>query len=115
MRQPLSEIKIIDVTSALSGAYCTMLLGDMGAEVIKIEPIEGDMNRKNPTFIKGEGTYFLYTNRNKKGITLNLKREEGKSILLKLVKNADVFVENFRPKVKTRLKIDYSTLKEINF
>ena len=71
-RQPLSGIKVIDATSVLTGPYCTMLLGDMGAEVIKIEPTEGDMIRSGPPFIKGESTYFLYTNRNKKGITLNI-------------------------------------------
>lgn len=113
--QPLLGIKVIDVTSALSGPYCTMLLGDLGAEVIKIEPLnEGDMLRKNGPFIKGEGTYFLYTNRNKKSLTLNLQKEEGRNILLKLVKNANIFVENWRPQVKKRLKIDYETLKEIN-
>ena len=68
MKQPLSGIKVIDVTSALSGPYCTMLLGDMGAEVIKIEePKAGDALRKSGPFIKGEGAYFLYGNRNKKG------------------------------------------------
>ncbi|MBC8245954.1 MAG: CoA transferase, partial [Deltaproteobacteria bacterium] len=73
VQQPLSGIKIVDATSVLTGPYCTMLLGDMGAEVIKIEPIEGDMIRSGPPFINGESAYFLYTNRNKKGITLNLK------------------------------------------
>ncbi len=115
MEQPLSGIKIIDLTSALSGPYCTMLLGDMGAEIIKIEePKEGDMNRKSGPFIKGEGAYFLYTNRNKKSVTLNLREEKGRSILYQLVKNADIFVENFRPQVKERLKIDYLSLKQIN-
>jgi len=112
--QPLSGIKIIDATAALSGPYCTMLLGDMGADVIKIEQIEGDMVRKIGPFIKGEGTYFLYTNRNKKSITLNLQKKEGSNILQKLIKNTDIFVENFRPQVKTRLQIDYSSLKELN-
>jgi len=115
MNQPLSGIKVIDVTSALSGPYCTMLLGDMGAEVIKVEePQSGDLLRKSGPFIKGEGAYFLYGNRNKKGITMNLKKERGRDILLKLVCRADVFVENFRPQVKEKLKIDYPTLKEIN-
>jgi crotonobetainyl-CoA:carnitine CoA-transferase CaiB-like acyl-CoA transferase len=115
MTQALSGIKIIDLTSALSGPYCTMLLGDLGAEVIKIEePQAGDMVRKSGPFIKGEGAYFLYGNRNKKGMTLNLQKERGRNILLKLIKNADIFVENFRPQVKIRLKIDYPKLKEIN-
>ncbi len=115
MRQPLSGIKVVDATSALSGPYCTMLLGDMGAEVIKVEePQQGDMLRKSGPFIKGEGAYFLYGNRNKRSITLNLQTEKGRDILLKMIKGADVFVENFRPGVKKRLKIDYPILKEIN-
>jgi len=113
--QPLSGIKVIDATSALSGPYCTLLLGDLGAEVIKIEePQAGDMLRQSGPFIQGEGSYFLYGNRNKKSLTLNLQKEKGREILLKLVKEADVFVENFRPQVKNRLRIDYPTLKEMN-
>ena len=114
MRQPLSGIKIIDVTSVMAGPYCTMLLGDLGAEVIKIEPPSGDMIRKSPPFIEGESNYYLYTNRNKRSMTLNLQAEEGRDIFLKLVQDADIFVENYRPQTKTRLKIDYPTLKEIN-
>jgi len=115
MGQSLSGIRVIDVTSALSGPYCTMLLGDLGAEVIKIEePREGDTLRKSGPFIKSEGAYFIYSNRNKKSMTLNLQKEEGRDILLKLVKRADVFVENFRPRVKERLKIDYQTFKGMN-
>jgi len=115
MVQPLSGIKVVDLTSFLSGPFCTMLLGDMGAEVIKIEePKAGDANRSSGPFIKGEGAYFLYTNRNKKSLTLNLQEEKGRSILCQLVKKADIFVENFRPRVKKRLNIDYPTLKEIN-
>ncbi len=114
MPQPLSGIKIVDVTSVLAGPYCTMLLGDLGAEVIKIEPPSGDMIRKSPPFIAGESTYYLYTNRNKRSMVLNLKKGEGRKILLELVKDADVFVENYKPRTKVNLKIDYATLKEIN-
>jgi len=114
-RQALSGIKVIDTTSALSGPYTTMLLGDMGAEVIKIEqPVSGDMARQYGPFISGEGSYFLYTNRNKRSMTLNIQKEKGRDILLKLIEDADIFVENYRPKVKERLKIDYGTLKEVN-
>jgi CoA:oxalate CoA-transferase len=115
MKQPLKGIKVIDLTSALAGPYCSLLLGDLGAEVIKIEEAEaGDMLRKQGPFIKGEGAYFLYGNRNKKSLSLNLQDERGRDILIKLVKNADILVENYRPQVKFRLKIDYATLKEIN-
>ena len=115
MGQPLAGLKVIDLTSFLSGPFCTMLLGDMGAEVIKIEePKAGDANRNSSPSIKGEGAYFLYANRNKKSITLNLREEEGRKILIQLAKDADVFVENYRPQVKKRLKIDYPALSEIN-
>jgi len=115
MGQPLAGLKVTDLTSFLSGPFCTMLLGDMGAEVIKIEePKAGDANRSSRPSIKGEGAYFLYANRNKKSMTLNLREEEGRKILIQLAKDADVFVENFRPQVKKRLKIDYPILKEIN-
>jgi crotonobetainyl-CoA:carnitine CoA-transferase CaiB-like acyl-CoA transferase len=111
----LEGIKVIDLTSALSGPFCAMMLGDMGAEVIKVEePTAGDMNRTLGPFIGGEGGYFLYANRNKRSITINLREERGREILLKLVKDADIFIENFRPGVKNRLRIDYETLKAIN-
>jgi len=114
MPQPLSGIKIIDVTSVMAGPYCTMLLGDLGAEVIKIEPPTGDMMRRSPPFVAGESTYYFYANRNKRGMALNLQKKEGRRILLKLVKDADVFVENYKPQTKVDLKIDYAALKEIN-
>lgn len=115
MPQPLSNVKVIDATSAISGPYCSMLLGDMGAEVIKVEePQEGDLLRKSGPFIGGESAYFLYGNRNKRGMTLNLREEAGRDILLKLIKGADVFVENYRPRVKSKLKIDYPALREVN-
>ena len=112
--QPLSGIKIIDVTSVMAGPYCTMLLGDMGADVIKIEPPVGDMIRRSPPYISGESTYYLFTNRNKKGMTLNLQTDEGKHILFDLVRDADVFVENYRPQTKTRLGIDYPVMEKLN-
>lgn len=114
MPQPLSGIKIIDVTSVMAGPYCTMLLGDLGADVIKIEPPTGDMMRRSPPFVAGESTYYIYANRNKRGMVLNLQKKEGRRILFKLVKEADVFVENYKPRTKVDLKIDYAALKEIN-
>ncbi len=115
MPNPLSKVKVIDATSAISGPYCSMLLGDMGAEVIKVEePGDGDLLRKSGPFIGGESTYFLYGNRNKRGMTLNLRAEAGRDILFKLIKGADVFVENYRPRVKSKLKIDYGAMREIN-
>ncbi|MEJ9233052.1 CoA transferase [Peribacillus butanolivorans] len=113
--QPLKGIKIVDLTRILSGPYCTMTLADLGAEVIKIESPKGDDTREwGPPFLQNESAYFLSVNRNKKSMVLNLKEETGKEIFLKLVKNADVVVENFRPGTLTRLGIGYEVLKEHN-
>jgi crotonobetainyl-CoA:carnitine CoA-transferase CaiB-like acyl-CoA transferase len=113
--KPLAGIRIIDATTVLSGPYCTMLLADMGAEVIKIEPPgKGDLLRRSGPFIGSEGAYFLYSNRNKKSITLDVRREEGRNTLIDLIRTADVYAENFRPRVKHRLRIDYDTLAEVN-
>ncbi|MDQ0218066.1 CoA transferase [Peribacillus cavernae] len=113
--KPLNGIRVIDLSRILSGPYCTMTLADMGAEVIKVESPAGDDTRNwGPPFIKCESAYYLSVNRNKKSIVLNLKTEEGKEILLNLIKKADVVVENFRPGTLDRLKIGYETLKKIN-
>ncbi|RLI04075.1 CoA transferase [Candidatus Bathyarchaeota archaeon] len=111
----LDGVKILDLSSALAGPYCTMMLADMGAEVIKVEPPEGDVSRSwGPPFIEGESSYFLSINRNKKSIVINLKSEKGKEIVLKLAEKCDVFVENFRPGVTKRLGVDYETVKKVN-
>jgi CoA:oxalate CoA-transferase len=111
----LSDIKVLDLTTFLSGPFCTMVLSDMGATVLKIEaPPKGCATRQNPPFIKGESAYFMSLNRGKKGITLNLKSEQGKKIFLQLVAEADVLVENFRPGVMKRLGFDYEKLSELN-
>ncbi|MEW6187076.1 MAG: CaiB/BaiF CoA-transferase family protein [Thermodesulfobacteriota bacterium] len=108
MTLPLQGIKILDSAHQYPGPYCSMLLGDLGAEVIKMEqPGIGDPARANPGFFKG-------INRNKKSITLNLKTPSAQAILKRLVKEADVFTEGFRPGVVRRLSIDYDTLKVIN-
>jgi len=113
--QPLEGIKVIDLTRILSGPYCTMTLGDLGAEVIKIESPKGDDTRQwGPPFIKGESAYYLSINRNKKSIVLNLKEEKGKEIFLNLIQDADVVVENFRPGTMNKLGIGYDVLKEHN-
>lgn len=111
----LSGVKVLDLTRVLAGPYCCMMLADMGAEVIKIEvPVRGDDSRRYPPFIKDTSGRYLNLNRNKRGITLNLKSEEGKKIFLKLVKNCDIVVENFRPGVMERLGLGYSELKKVN-
>src|SRR5262245_16401649 len=111
----LDGIKVLDLTRLLPGAVATMMLGDFGADVIKIEePGMGDPARQSRAGIKQPGAYFLATNRNKRSITINLKTERGREIFLKLVEKADVVIEGFRPGVMNRLGIGYETLKPIN-
>ena len=111
---PLAGLTIVDLTRVLSGPYCTMLLADMGARVIKIEqPGRGDDTRAwGPPFVGDESAYFLSINRNKESVTLDFKAAEGRRILNQLINTADVVVENFRPGVMSRLALDYATLAE---
>src|ERR671922_2523899 len=116
MAPPLTGLTVVDLTRVLAGPYCTMLLGDMGAEVIKIErPDGGDDTRGfGPPYLNGESAMFLAINRNKKSMTLNLKHSEAKRIFAKLVERCDVLVENFRPGTMTSLGFDYATVSRIN-
>lgn len=112
---PLSGIKVLDLTRVLAGPYCSMILADMGADVVKIErPNKGDDSREYGPFVNGESAYFMSINRNKKSITLNLKSPEGREIFKKLVKHFDVVLENFRPGVMEKLGLGYDVLKKIN-
>lgn len=123
MMQPLTGIRVLDLTRVMTGPFCTMMLGDMGADVIKVEiPGKGDDTRAwGPPFLGGEDTtdatqesaYFLSTNRNKRSITLNLKEARGLAILRRLVAASDVLVENFAPGVVARLGIDYDAIRAI--
>lgn len=111
----LEGLKILDLTRLLPGAFCTQILADLGAEVIKVEqPLTGDYNRAFAPLNKVESGSFLLLNRNKQSITLNLKSEQAKQILLDLVCDADVLIEGFRPGVMRRLGLAYETLNEIN-
>ncbi len=116
MAPPLQGIRVLDLSQVVAGPFCSMLLADMGAEVIKVErPDIGDNLRKwGPPFLGGEGVYFLYLNRNKKSITLNLKSEEGKRIFTQLLKRSDVLLENFRPGTMERLGFGYEEVSRIN-
>jgi crotonobetainyl-CoA:carnitine CoA-transferase CaiB-like acyl-CoA transferase len=116
MAPPLAGITVVDLTRVLAGPYCTMLLGDMGAEVIKIErPDGGDDTRGfGPPYLNGESAMFLAINRNKQSVTLNLKHAEAKTILSKLIEGADVLVENFRPGTMASLGFDYETARQLN-
>ncbi len=110
----LSGLRIIDLTRVLAGPFCTMMLADMGAEVIKVEePGKGDDSRHFAPFRNGESAYYMNLNRNKKGVTLNLKGK-GRGIFLELVKTADVVIENYRPGTMDKLGLGYETLKAIN-
>jgi crotonobetainyl-CoA:carnitine CoA-transferase CaiB-like acyl-CoA transferase len=112
---PLQGIRVIDLTRVLAGPFATQSLGDLGAEVLKIEPPGGgDETRRFPPFLKGEGHYFLGVNRNKKSLVVDLQQEAGKEILRKLVATADILVENYRPGVMDRLGLGYAALAEIN-
>lgn len=113
--KPLDNITVLDLTRLLPGAVATMMLGDFGADIIKIEePGLGDPARQSRAGIKQPGAYFLATNRNKRSVTINLKHERGREVFLKLVEKADVVVEGFRPGVMDRLGIGYETLKSLN-
>ncbi len=111
----LNDVIVLDLTRVLAGPYCTMMLADFGANVIKIEiPGKGDDTRAYAPFKNGESLYYANVNRNKKGITLNLKSEKGKKLFLDMVKKADVVVENYRPGVMDKLGLGYDVLKEVN-
>lgn len=113
--QPLQNIRVLDLSRVLAGPYCTMVLGDLGAEVIKVEPPEGDETRAwGPPFASGESAYYLCVNRNKRGMVVNLKTDEGRDILHDLVMQSDVLVENFRPGTLKKFGLDYETLHHLN-
>lgn len=116
MGGPLSGVRVVDLTRALAGPYCTLLLGDMGADVIKIElPGTGDETRQwGPPFVAGESSYFMSVNRNKRSVTLDLKSSAGLEALRRLVERADVLVENFRPGTMERLGLAYEAAQKLN-
>ena len=111
---PLHGITVLDLTRVLSGPYCTMLLADLGARVIKVEqPGKGDDTRAwGPPFLQGESAYFLSVNRNKESLTLNFKHPDGLTVLLDLMTKVDVLVENFRPGTLTKMGLDYDQIGE---
>ena len=112
MAGPLDGMKVLDLTRVLAGPYATMLLGDLGAEVIKIEqPGTGDESRNFGPFKNGFSLYFMSVNRGKQSVTLNLKTERGQAVFKRLLKQTDVLVENFRPGTMEKLGLDYDTLK----
>lgn len=115
-RLPLEGVRVIDLSRIIAGPNCTMQLGDMGAEIIKVEvPESGDDSRRmKPPEVGGEGHFYLAFNRNKKSIAIDMKTDAGRKLVLQMAAASDVFVENFRPGVAKRLGVDYETLRELN-
>lgn len=115
MERPLRDIKILDLTWALAGPFGTMLLADLGAEVIKVErPVVGDFSRSLEPFVDAVSTYFFSINRGKKSIAIDLKSEKGRDLFLNLAAQSDVVVENFTPGTMKRLGLDYEVLQGVN-
>jgi CoA:oxalate CoA-transferase len=114
--RPLDDLFVVDLSRILSGPVCTMMMADMGAEVIKVEPppLGDDSRQWGPPFVGGISTYFLSINRNKKSLGLNLKAEEGRRVLRKLIGRADVLIENFRPGVLDKLGFGYEAVAKLN-
>ena len=111
----LENLLVLDLSRVVAGPFCGAILGDLGARAIKIEvPKRGDDARAYAPHVNGESAYFANLNRNKEGITLNLKSEKGKQIFLELVKKADILIENYRPGVMDKMGLGYETLKQVN-
>lgn len=111
---PLQGLRVLDLTRVLAGPFATMGLGDLGAEILKIEPPGGDDTRKFPPFVGDESHYFMALNRNKKSLVIDLKQDEGKNLLRRLVAISDVIIENYRPGVMDKLGLGYDALSAIN-
>ncbi len=115
MNDYLSKVRVLDLTQLMAGSLCGMFLGDLGADVVKVEPPEGEVSRTlGDTTLGGESDFFLSMNRNKRSVVLDLKSTQGAACLAALAAQSDVLVENFRPGVATRLGIDYETLSKAN-
>ncbi len=116
MNNYFKDLKIIEISTALAGPYCAQILGDMGGDVIKVEnPLNCDVTRDwGANATENLKSYYISCNRNKKSLTINLKKEEGRDIFYKLIEQADVVIENFRPGITKKLQIDYASLKKIN-
>jgi formyl-CoA transferase len=113
--QPLNGIRVLDLSRVLAGPYCTMVLGDLGADVIKVESPEGDETRGwGPPFAEGESAYYLCVNRNKRSIVVDFKTAEGRDIIRGLIKQSDVLVENFRPGSLARFSLDFGSASALN-
>ncbi|MBI5909181.1 MAG: CoA transferase [Betaproteobacteria bacterium] len=115
MAQPLAGIKVLEFANFIAGPFCGMLLGDMGADVIKIEPPDtGDMSRASPPFVNGDSASFEALNRNKRSLALDLKRPEAREVIMRMVMESDVLLENFRPGVMDKLGLSAEQVRAVN-
>ena len=113
--RPLSGLRVIDLTRALSGPFCSMILADLGADVVKVEPLpNGEMSRAWGPFDHGVSAYFLSTNRNKRGIAVDFRKPEGRALIRELARSADVVVENFKPGTMEKMGLGYAALRAEN-
>ncbi|MEM2014559.1 MAG: CoA transferase, partial [Desulfurococcaceae archaeon] len=110
----LNGIRVLDLSHTLAGPFATMILADLGANVIKVEPIHGDETRSWAPFVNEESAYYLSINRGKRSIAVNLKDERGREIVYRLASRSHMFFENFRPGVPEKLGVDYETISKIN-
>src|SRR4051812_12214495 len=113
MPLPLEGVRVLDLTNVMAGPYCSMVLGDLGAEVVKVESLDGDSTRNFEPKVNGESYCFAVLNRNKKSIVLDLKDARGKEVLMRLAARSDIVIENFRPGVVKKLGIDYEAVKQV--
>ncbi|MFN4045731.1 MAG: CaiB/BaiF CoA transferase family protein, partial [Acidilobaceae archaeon] len=111
--EPLRGVRVLDLTRSLAGPFATMVLGDLGAEIVKVEAPGGDETRLWAPLVEGESAYFLSINRNKRSIVVDLRRGEGREIVYRLVRVSDVVIENFRSGVPEKLGVDYETLSKV--
>ncbi|RYF17949.1 MAG: CoA transferase [Comamonadaceae bacterium] len=114
MPLPLEGIRVLDLTNVMAGPYCSMVLGDLGAEVVKLESLDGDSTRNFEPKVNDESYCFAVLNRNKKSISVDLKAPAGREVVLRLAARSDIVLENFRPGVVKKLGIDYEALKKVN-
>ena len=115
MPGPLAGVRIVDMTSVLMGPYCTQILGDLGADVVKVEPPGGDLARGiGPERHRGMGAIFLHSNRSKRSIVVDAKRPAGRAVITALCRDADVFVCSVRPRAMVRLGLDADSLRAVN-
>ncbi len=114
MPLPLEGVRVLDLTNVMAGPYCSMVLGDMGAEVIKVESFDGDTSRRFEPQVNGESYCFAVLNRNKRSIAVDMKNPRGKALVMQLAAKADIMMENFRPGVVKKLGLDYDSMKQHN-